>query len=90
MTVKVKVGKYKVDVSSLHNHCPLDILHLETPDEYVDEVDEGKLDEGAEDGDKAEDDEDVHGCCITYLQCKVFRGVQHQVSIALKHFSFIG
>ena len=56
----------------LHYHCSLDVLHLEAPDEDIDEVDEGELDEGAEDGDEAEDDEDVHGCRIAYLQCKVF------------------
>ena len=56
------------NISFLHYHGPFDVLHLEAPDEDVDKVDEGKLDEGAEDGDEAEDDEDVHGCCITYLQ----------------------
>ena len=71
------------NISCLHNHCSLDILHLETADEDVDEVDEGELDEGAEDGDKAEDDEDVHGCCVTYLQCQVFGSVRNQVSMAL-------
>ena len=59
-------------IRCLHNHCSLDVLHLEAPDEDIDEVDEGELDEGAEDGDETEDDEDVHGCRIAYLQCKVF------------------
>ena len=45
----------------LHNHCSLYILHLEPPDEDVNEVDEGELYESAEDRDEAEDDKDVHG-----------------------------
>ena len=61
----------EIRISCLHNHCSLDVLHLEAPDEDIDEVDEGELDEGAEDGDEAEDDEDVHGCCIAYLQSLV-------------------
>ena len=47
--------------SHLHNHCSLYILHLEPPDEDVNEVDEGELYESAEDRDEAEDDKDVHG-----------------------------
>ena len=45
----------------LHNHCSLYVLHLEPPDEDVNEVDEGEFYESAEDRDEAEDDKDVHG-----------------------------
>ena len=58
----------KLKVSFLHDHCSLNVLHLESPDKDIDKVDEGELNEGAEDRDEAEDDEDVHGCCIAYLQ----------------------
>ena len=45
----------------LQNHRAFYVLHLEPPDEDVNEVDEGELYESAEDRDEAEDDKDVHG-----------------------------
>ena len=68
---KRKWENLKINISFLHDHCSLDVLHLEAPDEDVDKVDEGELDEGAEDGDEAEDDEDVHGCCIANLSINI-------------------
>ena len=42
-------------------------LSLEAPDERVEEVDDGELDEGGEDVDEAEDDEDVEGGRVAHL-----------------------
>ena len=40
------------------------------PDEHVEEVDEGKFNEGGEYGHEAHDDKDIKGCGISYLHCK--------------------
>ena len=49
-------------------------LSLEAPDERVEEVDDGELDEGGEDVDEAEDDEDVEGGGVAHLRqcCQVW------------------
>ena len=46
----------------------IEILFSNWPDEHVEEVDEGKLDEGGEDGHEAHDDEHVEGGGVGNLQ----------------------
>ena len=41
---------------------------LQSPDEHVEEVDEGKLNEGGEDGHEADDDEDIQSCGVSDLR----------------------
>ena len=48
----------------------IEILFPNWPDEHVEEVDEGKLDEGGEDGHEAHDDEHVEGGGVGNLQRK--------------------
>ena len=52
---------------TLHLH-PHEVPMLESPDEHVKEVDEGKLDESSEDGHEAHDDKDVQCCGIGNLE----------------------
>ena len=40
---------------------------LQSPDEHVKEIDEGKLNQSSEDRHEADDDEHVQGCGITNL-----------------------
>ena len=46
----------------------IEILFPNWPDEHVEEVDEGKLDEGGEDSHEAHDDEHVEGGGVGNLQ----------------------
>ena len=63
------------NISFLHNHCSLNVLHLESPDEDVDKVDEGELYEGAEDGDEAEDDVHVEGGGVAHGRPETLRSL---------------
>jgi hypothetical protein len=47
---------------------------LQSPDEHVKEIDEGKLNQSSEDRHEADDDEHVQGCGITNLQHSQKRG----------------
>ena len=44
---------------------------FESPDEHVEEVDEGELDEGSEYGHEADDDEDVQCGGVPHLYSRV-------------------